>query len=217
MNFPLFVDLKDKKVLIVGAGAIAARRATVLVEFGAKVTVVAPEEGSGVRVNDAAQRQSPATARDSVSARNVGIADERTEQHVQSGKCDVDEKSPWECQTVPVRELAEAGSLVWKQHAFGEQDLEELAHSFLVIAATSAPAVNDHIVQLCHERHIPVNHAGDQSQCDFQFPAIVQKAPVVIGVNANGKNHGLVKRVAAGLREWLEKGGCFLDERYADS
>ena len=46
MNFPLFIDLKDKKVLIVGAGAIAARRATVLVEFGAKVTVMAPEDQS---------------------------------------------------------------------------------------------------------------------------------------------------------------------------
>ncbi len=58
---------------------------------------------------------------------------------------------------------------------------------FLVIAATSDRAVNDHIVHLCHERHIPVNHAGDQTQCDFQFPAIVQKNPVVIGVNAGGE------------------------------
>ena len=49
MNFPLFIDLKDKKVLIVGAGAIAARRATVLTEFVAKVMGVAPEAGSGVQ------------------------------------------------------------------------------------------------------------------------------------------------------------------------
>ena len=49
MNFPLFIDLKDKKVLIVGAGAIAARRATVLVEFGAKVTVVAPRQAAECR------------------------------------------------------------------------------------------------------------------------------------------------------------------------
>ena len=149
MNFPLFINLNEKKVLIVGAGAIAARRATVLVEFGAQVTVVAPEAGSGVR------------------------------------------------------ELADAGCLVWKQHAFGLQDLENLDQSFLVIAATNDPAVNDHIVQLCHERHIPVNHAGDQSQCDFQFPAIVRSDPVVIGINAGGKDHGLVKRVAAGLRKWI--------------
>ena len=151
MNFPLFIDLKDKKVLIVGAGAIAARRATVLTEFGAKVTVVAPEAGSGVQ------------------------------------------------------ELAQAARIVWRQHIFGAQDLEELAQSFLVIAATSDRAVNDHIVHLCHERHILVNHAGDQTQCDFQFPAIVQKGPVVIGVNANGKDHGLVKRVAERLREWIAR------------
>lgn len=151
MNFPLFIDLKDKKVLIVGAGAIAARRATVLTEFGAKVMVVAPEAGSGVQ------------------------------------------------------ELAQAGRIVWRQHVFGAQDLEELAQSFLVIAATSDRAVNDHIVHLCHERHIPVNHAGDQTQCDFQFSAIVQKNPVVIGVNAGGKDHGLVRRVAAGLREWIAR------------
>ena len=41
--FPLFVDLQGKNILIVGAGKIAARRATVLVEFGADVTVVAPD------------------------------------------------------------------------------------------------------------------------------------------------------------------------------
>lgn len=186
MNFPLFIDLKDKKVLIVGAGAIAARRATVLVGFGAKVTVVAPEERSG------AQTRSSAAAWDSVQA-----------QDAQPDKCDVGETSSWECQTIPVQELAKAGRLVWKRHAFGAQDLADLNQSFLVIAATDDPAVNDHIVQRCHERHIPVNHAGDQSQCDFQFPAIVRNDPVVIGVNAGGKDHGLVKRVAAGLREWI--------------
>ena len=154
MNFPLFIDLNEKKVLIVGAGAIAARRAAVLVEFGAKVAVVAPEAESGVL------------------------------------------------------ELADTGRLVWKQHAFGTQDLEDLNQSFFVIAATNDPAVNDHIVQLCHERHIPVNHAGDQSQCDFQFPAIVRNDPVVIGINAGGKDHGLVKRVAAGLREWIVGKNC---------
>ena len=104
-----------------------------------------------------------------------------------------------------IQELAQAGSIVWRQHIFRAQDLEELAQSFLVIAATSDRAVNDHIVHLCHERHIPVNHAGDQTQCDFQFPAIVQKNPVVIGVNAGGKDHGLVRRVAAGLREWIAR------------
>jgi len=42
-RFPLFVSLAGKPVLIVGGGAIASRRAHVLLRFGARLTVVAPE------------------------------------------------------------------------------------------------------------------------------------------------------------------------------
>lgn len=113
-------------------------------------------------------------------------------------------KSPWECQTIQVRELAQTGRLAWKQHAFCEQDLEELEQSFLVIAATSDPAVNDYIAGSAMSGTSRSTMPVTRAQCDFQFPAIVRKNPVVIGVNAGGKDHGLVKRVAAGLREWLE-------------
>lgn len=41
--FPLFFNLEGREVLMVGAGKIASRRAEVLVEFGAKVTVIAPK------------------------------------------------------------------------------------------------------------------------------------------------------------------------------
>lgn len=41
--FPLFFSLQNQKVLVVGAGKIASRRAEVLAEFGAVVTVVAPQ------------------------------------------------------------------------------------------------------------------------------------------------------------------------------
>ena len=47
--FPLFVDLYGRRCVIVGGGAIAARRAAVLGEFGASVTVIAPEWKGGVR------------------------------------------------------------------------------------------------------------------------------------------------------------------------
>lgn len=47
--FPLFVDLEGKRVLIVGGGAVAARRAGVLLEFGCRITVVSPELGDGMR------------------------------------------------------------------------------------------------------------------------------------------------------------------------
>ena len=41
-HFPLFVDLKDKPVLIVGGGKVALRKARKLMPYGAKLTVVAP-------------------------------------------------------------------------------------------------------------------------------------------------------------------------------
>ena len=40
--FPLFVDISEKRALIVGAGAVAARRAAVLARFCGRITVVAP-------------------------------------------------------------------------------------------------------------------------------------------------------------------------------
>ncbi|MCD8082699.1 MAG: hydroxymethylbilane synthase [Clostridiales bacterium] len=46
--FPLFVDPRGRQVLIVGAGAVAARRASVLAEFGADILVVAPEGNAAV-------------------------------------------------------------------------------------------------------------------------------------------------------------------------
>ncbi len=41
--FPLFVSLEEKRILLVGAGHIAARRAEVLLSFGARLNIVSPE------------------------------------------------------------------------------------------------------------------------------------------------------------------------------
>ena len=41
--FPLFVDLSEKNVLVVGAGHIASRRTAAILPFAGRVTVVAPE------------------------------------------------------------------------------------------------------------------------------------------------------------------------------
>ncbi|MCI6886288.1 MAG: uroporphyrinogen-III C-methyltransferase [Lachnospiraceae bacterium] len=43
LRFPLFFDLTGKRILIVGAGTIAARRAESLADFGAELLVVAPK------------------------------------------------------------------------------------------------------------------------------------------------------------------------------
>jgi len=40
--YPIFLDLREKPVLVVGAGAVALRKTRGLLEAGARVTVVAP-------------------------------------------------------------------------------------------------------------------------------------------------------------------------------
>lgn len=43
MHFPLMVDLTDRLAVVVGGGAVALRKCRQLLEFGARVRVVAPE------------------------------------------------------------------------------------------------------------------------------------------------------------------------------
>lgn len=47
--FPMFVDIKKKKCLIVGGGTVALRKVQVLLDFGADVVVVAPEAISKIK------------------------------------------------------------------------------------------------------------------------------------------------------------------------
>ena len=41
--FPFFIDIENKKGLIVGGGRIAAHKAEKVKPFGAKITIIAPD------------------------------------------------------------------------------------------------------------------------------------------------------------------------------
>ena len=43
LYFPLFVDLSEKRIVVIGAGTIAKRRINVLYDFAEQITVIAPE------------------------------------------------------------------------------------------------------------------------------------------------------------------------------
>jgi siroheme synthase-like protein len=43
MHFPVFADIGDKPCLVVGAGTLAARKARILEDFGARIVQVSPE------------------------------------------------------------------------------------------------------------------------------------------------------------------------------
>lgn len=43
MHFPMFVDLTDKLVIVIGGGRIATRRIKTLLQFGCRIRVIAPQ------------------------------------------------------------------------------------------------------------------------------------------------------------------------------
>lgn len=49
LYFPMFVDLSDKKVVVVGAGTIAKRRIRAMVEFTNHLVMIAPEVNPELR------------------------------------------------------------------------------------------------------------------------------------------------------------------------
>ncbi len=54
-RFPLFVDLTGKKAVVIGGGTVGLRRAEVLADFGAEVTVISPSmvrKAVGVRYEE---------------------------------------------------------------------------------------------------------------------------------------------------------------------
>ncbi len=48
--FPMYIDLKDKEVLVIGAGEVALRKIEQLVKFSPRLTVIAPQIHDEIRV-----------------------------------------------------------------------------------------------------------------------------------------------------------------------
>ncbi|MCD7955806.1 MAG: bifunctional precorrin-2 dehydrogenase/sirohydrochlorin ferrochelatase [Lachnospiraceae bacterium] len=150
MYFPLFLDLSEKNVLVVGAGQIARRRIRAIFGFAEHITIVAPCITEDFRLSDVV----------------TGV-------------------------TV-------------KQRCFEENDLEGMD---LVIAATDDADLNSHICACCRRKGIPVNVCTGTRDCDFLFPSVIEKGRVVVGVNASGRDHSLVKETRKQIEALLDVDG----------
>lgn len=104
-----------------------------------------------------------------------------------------------------IRSMGDAwgGRLQMLEQGYRPGQIQERGCQF-VFSCVDDRAVDLQIYQECKERGIPVNIASDQSLCDFYIPALVEQGEIVIGISSGGRNHGLVRKVASRLREWLD-------------
>jgi siroheme synthase-like protein len=85
----------------------------------------------------------------------------------------------------------------WLPKVFEQGDLFG-AH--LVIAATSAPGVNELVFREADARGILCNAVDDIEHCHFYYGSVVQRGDLQIAISTNGKSPALAKR----LRQELE-------------
>jgi len=90
------------------------------------------------------------------------------------------------------------GKVEWQAKTFAPADLDG---AFLVIAATSAPGVNEAVFSEADVRGILCNAVDDIEHCHFYYGSVVQRGDLQIAVSTNGKSPALAQR----LRLLLEK------------
>ncbi|MDG2176152.1 MAG: siroheme synthase CysG [Gammaproteobacteria bacterium] len=87
--------------------------------------------------------------------------------------------------------------------AFEPNDLEKAR---LAVAATNDEAVNKAVFNAARSRHLPVNVVDNPELCDFIFPSIVDRSPVVVAVSSSGKSPMLARLLRARLETFIPSG-----------
>ena len=155
-TFPLFFKLEGRKVLIVGGGDVALRKADLLSRAGACITVVAPDI--------CVELQALLT--------NSTNAKANIEHHL----------------------------------VFEDYNKSYMTGARIIIAGTDDEALNQQVHADATELNIPVNVVDTPPLCDFIFPAIVDRNPIVIGISSNGKAPVLARLLRARLETLIPQG-----------
>jgi precorrin-2 dehydrogenase/sirohydrochlorin ferrochelatase len=139
--YPVFLNLRDRRVVVVGGGKVAERKLFALLRAGADLTVISPE----------------ITRKIDIERKKGGI------RHIR------------------------------RQYRKGD-----LRGTFLVIAATDSPAINERI-----SRDAPclVNVVDTPHLCNFIVPSVMKRGAMTIAISTGGVSPALSRSI----RKELEK------------
>jgi precorrin-2 dehydrogenase/sirohydrochlorin ferrochelatase len=112
-----------------------------------------------------------------------------------------------------VRAWAGAKKIRWEPRKFRAADF---AGVFLVVAATSSPALHAKIYRLARRRGVLCNVVDDPAHCDFYYGAVVRRGELQIAISTGGHSPALAQRlrrrlerdIGAEYEQWLEKLGA---------
>ncbi len=99
--------------------------------------------------------------------------------------------------TPAIRRLADEGTVVWHPREFDPNDLTGMA---LVVAAVPKE-VAESISREARVRGIFVNSVDDPDNCDFYYPAVVNRGDLQIAISTAGHSPALAQRIRIELEQ----------------
>lgn len=117
---------------------------------------------------------------------------------------------------------ARAGKIRWDARNFRASDLRGV---FLVVAATSSPALHAEIYKLARHRGVLCNVVDDPEHCDFYYGSVVRRGSLQIAISTGGRSPALAQRLRKRLErefgeeyeQWLEELGAVRKSLFAKS
>jgi precorrin-2 dehydrogenase / sirohydrochlorin ferrochelatase len=97
-----------------------------------------------------------------------------------------------------LKKWAWEGVIGWKARVFQPSDLDQVS---LVIAATSVPEVNREVFKQARLRNVLCNAVDDPENCDFYYPAVVNRGDLQIAISTGGRSPALAQRLRQELEE----------------
>ena len=181
--FPMFVDMTERECLIVGGGNVAYRKVIVMLDFGAKVTVVAEnicDELRKLTIDDIASEDKTG----SYTANKENNQTDSDAANKENNKPDSDA----------------ADRITIIKRRFDRKDCNGME---MVIVATDDNALNHEIAEYCKANGILVNAVDQKADCSFIFPSYIKEKNLVAAFSSGGNSPVLTQYLKGKEQEIL--------------
>ena len=108
------------------------------------------------------------------------------------------------------RSTSASKKINFQRRKFRPADLRDV---FLVVAATSSPALHAKIFVEAQRRRVQCNVVDDPEHCDFYYGSVVRRGSLQIAISTEGHSPALAQRLRKHLEsEFAEDYAAWLDE-----